>query len=33
MTDPIVNNIEDGDAIIDELLKAESEVLPAAWFD
>jgi len=32
MTDPIVHNLADGDAIIADLLAAEREVLPETWF-
>lgn len=32
MTDPIVNSIQDGDAIIEELLKAERDALPVDWY-
>jgi len=32
MTDPIVNNLADGDAIIADLMAAERAVLPEAWF-
>lgn len=32
MTDPIVNNIEDGQKIMNELLEAEKETLPRGWF-
>lgn len=33
LTDPIVNTISDAEAVIDELLEAEREVLPGCWFD
>lgn len=32
LTDPLVNNIADADACIEELLAAEREVLPAYWY-
>ncbi len=32
MTDPIVNNIEDGDACIRDFLEEEREALPGYWF-
>ena len=32
LTDPIVNSVADADAIIEELLAAEREALPAGWF-
>jgi alpha-galactosidase/6-phospho-beta-glucosidase family protein len=32
MTDPIVNNIEDGDAIIADLLAEEKDMLPDCWY-
>lgn len=32
LTDPICNNIGDADACLDELLKAERDVLPQYWF-
>lgn len=33
LTDPLVTSIADADAILSELLSAEREALPAAWFD
>ena len=32
LTDPICNNIADADACIEDLLKAERDVLPAYWY-
>ncbi|MAS34788.1 MAG: glycoside hydrolase family 4 [Anaerolineaceae bacterium] len=32
MTDPLVTSIADADAILKELLAAENDVLPAAWY-
>lgn len=32
MSDPIVNNLADGDAILADLLEAQREALPEAWF-
>ncbi|MBN1672063.1 MAG: glycoside hydrolase family 4 [Kiritimatiellae bacterium] len=32
LTDPIVNSIPDGDAMIEDLLEAEKEIIPAAWY-
>jgi alpha-galactosidase len=32
LTDPIVNNIDDGKKIMEELLDAERDALPAGWF-
>jgi len=32
LTDPIVNSIPDADAITDELLEQEKEIIPAAWY-
>ncbi|MBD2846482.1 glycoside hydrolase family 4 [Paenibacillus sp. IB182496] len=32
MTDPLVNSIADADQIIRELLEAEREIIPAAWY-
>ena len=32
LTDPIVNSIPDAEAIINELMAAEREALPAGWF-
>lgn len=33
LTDPMVNSIADADAIIEELLQAERDALPAGWFE
>ncbi|MFP4385396.1 MAG: glycoside hydrolase family 4 [Spirochaetia bacterium] len=33
LTDPIVNNIEDAEKIMEELLEAERDALPAEWFE
>jgi alpha-galactosidase len=33
LTDPIVNSIPDADKIAEELLEAEKDALPAAWFE
>lgn len=32
LTDPLINSIEDAKAIMDELLEAEKDALPAKWF-
>ena len=33
LTDPIVNSIPDADKITEELLEAERDALPEAWFE
>ncbi len=33
LTDPLVNSIPDADAVIEDLLQAERDALPPAWFD
>jgi alpha-galactosidase len=33
LTDPLLSSIADADSIIDELLKAERDALPAKWFE
>ncbi len=32
MTDPIINSISDGKKIMEELLEAEKDTLPAQWY-
>ena len=33
LTDPIVNSVAAADAIIEEMLRAQREALPAGWFE
>jgi alpha-galactosidase len=32
-TDPIVNNLVDAEAVIDDLLEAERPELPSGWYE